>query len=70
MYSWSVTYFTTVSTAGALLSAVLNLPLIYLFTRVLKTTDSVMALVGACFSVCQMIILGLAFKPWLFYVRT
>lgn len=69
MYSWSVTYYTTVNSVSAIATTALNVPIIYLFTRVLKTSDPAMALVGSCFSVCQMIILGLAFKPWLYFLQ-
>lgn len=68
VYSWSVGFFTTVSTAAALVAAVFNAPLIYLFTRVFKATDPAMALVGSCFGACQMLVMGLAFEPWIYYL--
>lgn len=69
MYSWSVTFYSTVSTVASLVGAAFNVPLIYVFSRILKMTDPGMALVGACFGVCQMVLLGLAYQPWLYYLR-
>ncbi|CAN7937366.1 unnamed protein product [Ixodes hexagonus] len=69
MYSWSVDYYAKISSLTAIVTGVLNVPIIFLFSRVLKMTDPAMAVVGACFTVIQMVILGLAFKEWLYYLR-
>lgn len=68
VYSWSVASFTTVSTTAALVAAVFNAPLIYLLTRVFNATDPTMALVGCCFGACQMLVMGIAFEPWIYYL--
>ncbi|XP_040073506.1 uncharacterized protein LOC8025508 isoform X2 [Ixodes scapularis] len=69
MYSWSVDYYAKINSLTAVVSGVLNMPIIFLFTRVLKLTDPAMAVVGSCFQVAQMVILGLAFKEWLYYLQ-
>ncbi|XP_077498893.1 putative peptidoglycan muropeptide transporter SLC46 [Amblyomma americanum] len=68
MYSWTVARYTVVQTASALVGAAMNLPIIYLFLRVFKVSDPFMALVGVCFIVAEMLILGIAYKEWLYYI--
>lgn len=69
MYSWSVDYYAKVNSLTAIVTGVLNMPIIYLFTKVLKLTDPAMAVIGSCFQVAQMVILGLAFKEWLYFLQ-
>lgn len=68
MYSWSVAHYTTVKTVSSLACLVLYVPLIYLFLRVFKISDPAMAFIGAAFASGQMVVLGLAYTEWLYYL--
>lgn len=68
MYSWTVAHYATVSSISSVCNVVLSMPIIFLFVKVLKISDPAMALVGVCFAIVQMTILGLAFKEWLYYL--
>ncbi|KAH6942009.1 hypothetical protein HPB50_027332 [Hyalomma asiaticum] len=68
MYSWTVQHHATVSSISSVCDVVLSVPIIFLFVKVLKISDPAMALVGISFAIVQMIILGLAFKEWLYYL--
>lgn len=67
MYSWTVQDYATVSSISSACDVVLSVPIIFLFVKVLKISDPAMALIGVCFAIVQMIILGLAYKDWLYY---
>lgn len=69
MYSWSVAYYSTVSAVSSAVSILLNLPIIWLFTRVLKVSDPWMAVIGVSFGVARLVICGLAYTEWLFYLQ-
>ncbi|KAK8781714.1 hypothetical protein V5799_016944 [Amblyomma americanum] len=69
MYSWSVSHYSTVQSVSAVVGVALNTPIIYLFVKVFKISDPAMAVVGVSFATAQMIILGLAYEEWLYYLR-
>ncbi|XP_075528513.1 putative peptidoglycan muropeptide transporter SLC46 [Dermacentor variabilis] len=69
MYSWTVAYYSTVQSVSTAVGVVLNVPIVFLFVKVLKISDPAMALVGCCFAAAQMVILGLAYEEWLYYLQ-
>ncbi|KAL1472380.1 hypothetical protein MTO96_039372 [Rhipicephalus appendiculatus] len=69
MYSWTVAYYSTVQSVSTVVGVALNVPIVLLFVKVLKISDPAMAVVGSCFAAAQMLILGLAFEEWLYYLQ-
>ncbi|XP_037287629.2 putative peptidoglycan muropeptide transporter SLC46 isoform X1 [Rhipicephalus microplus] len=69
MYSWTVAYYSTVQYVSTVVGVALNVPIVFLFVKVLKISDPAMAVVGSCFAAAQMLILGLAFEEWLYYLQ-
>ncbi|KAH7971232.1 hypothetical protein HPB49_020474 [Dermacentor silvarum] len=69
MYSWTVAYYSTVQSVSTVVGVALNVPIVFLFVKVLKISDPAMALVGSCFAAAQMVILGLAYEEWLYYLQ-
>lgn len=69
MYSWTVAYYSTVQSVSTVVGVALNVPIVFLFVKVLKISDPGMAVVGTCFAASQMLILGLAYEEWLYYLQ-
>lgn len=69
MYSWPVAHYTTVQSVAAVAGVAVNIPLVHLTMRVFKISDPAMALIGTCSYAAQMLLLGLAYKEWLYYVQ-
>ncbi|XP_077550407.1 proton-coupled folate transporter-like [Haemaphysalis longicornis] len=69
MYSWTVPHYTTVQSVAAVVGVALNIPLAHLLARVFRIGDPAMALIGTCCYAAQMLLLGLAYKEWLYYVQ-
>ncbi|KAH9366292.1 hypothetical protein HPB48_010293 [Haemaphysalis longicornis] len=69
MYSWTVPHYTTVQSVAAVVGVALNIPLAHFLARVFRISDPAMALIGTCCYATQLIILGLAYKEWLYYMQ-
>lgn len=69
MYSWTVAHYTTVQSVAAVVGVAVNIPLAHLLARVFRVSDPAMALIGTCCYAAQMVLLGLAYKEWLYYLQ-
>ncbi|XP_064462910.1 uncharacterized protein LOC135373751 isoform X2 [Ornithodoros turicata] len=69
MYSWSVQEYTAVSSISSGVTYIFYAPIVLLFSRVLKVSDLWMAATGVSFAVGQLVVCGLAYTEWLYYLQ-
>lgn len=70
VYGWDLPYYTTVSTGFSISSMVIMIIAVPILTKVFKTTDAVLGLMGVISLMAQTLTRAFAYRPWLFFVSS